>query len=515
MNRLTLGSLFDGSGGFPLAASMCEIESLWASEIEPFPILVTKKNLPKMRHLGDIRKINGSKIEPVDIITFGSPCTDLSVAGRRAGLEGKNSSLFHEAIRIIKEMRYATNGKSPRFIVFENVPGIFSSGKGSDFRNVLEEIAKIKNEAVSVPVPEKNKWLPAGEIVGENFSIAWRVLNAKFWGVPQRRSRVYLVADFRSECAGKILFESKGVRRNPQTSRSTGQNTPGNFKNCVGEAIAFEPGAASRLGGRVWQESTCALRARMGDNQVAIFENHPSDSRVKMTEDGVIQTLTHSMGSGGGKLPLVLTKPLTLKIRTGGGSGGKGPLVQNNMSSTLCCGNDQTLFETSCYCISGNLIGRKDKNGPNGTGVISENSYTLNTSDRHSVFYSSSYGGYGEGDFGTLTHSGGHLGGGSESFITKNKTVRKLTPLECCRLQGFPDYWCQNLDIKNPTNEEIQEWDLIFKNLGKQKSEKQITKWLKNPYSDSVQYKMWGNGVALPCVYFVIKNIKNHYENTS
>lgn len=152
---LTLGSLFDGSGGFPLGGLMCGIKPLWASEIEPFPILVTTKRLPFMKHYGDINKINGANIEPVDIITFGSPCTDMSVAGKRAGLDGKQSTLFYQAIRIIKEMRCKTSGKYPRWIVWENVPGVFSSNQGEDFRCVLESICKIKEKNFSVPKPPK------------------------------------------------------------------------------------------------------------------------------------------------------------------------------------------------------------------------------------------------------------------------------------------------------------------------------------------------------------------------
>ena len=193
---LTLGSLFDGSGGFPLGGLLAGIKPLWASEIEPFPIRVTTKRLPSVKHLGDISTVDGSKIEPVDIITFGSPCTDMSVAGKRAGLDGRQSCLFYQAIRIVKEMRCATDGKYPRFIVWENVPGAFSSNRGEDFKAVLEAVCSVKGEGVSVPEPPKGKWANAGNIVGDGFSLAWRVLDAQFWGIPQRRKRIYLVADF-------------------------------------------------------------------------------------------------------------------------------------------------------------------------------------------------------------------------------------------------------------------------------------------------------------------------------
>ena len=166
---LTLGSLFDGSGGFPLGGILSGITPLWASEIEPFPIRVTTKRLSQMKHYGDVSKLNGAELPPVDIITFGSPCQDMSVAGKRAGLSGSRSNLFYEAVRIVKEMRCKTNGEYPRFVVWENVPGAFSSNKGEDFKAVLEEICKIKDETVHIPMPEK-KWTTAGEIVGRAFA---------------------------------------------------------------------------------------------------------------------------------------------------------------------------------------------------------------------------------------------------------------------------------------------------------------------------------------------------------
>lgn len=189
---MRLGSLFDGSGGFPLAGVLCGIEPSWAAEVEPYPIAVTRSRFPYMKHLGDISKVKGTEIEPVDIITFGSPCQDLSVAGKRAGLkheangdeETTRSGLFMEAVRIIKEMREATNGLYPRFALWENVPGAFSSNKGEDFRIVLEEIVRIAVPTLSVPRPTGGTWLSSGSIVGDSFSVCWRCLDAQYWGVP-------------------------------------------------------------------------------------------------------------------------------------------------------------------------------------------------------------------------------------------------------------------------------------------------------------------------------------------
>jgi DNA (cytosine-5)-methyltransferase 1 len=336
MNRqLTLGSLFDGSGGFPLGAVFNGIIPVWASEIEPFPIRVTTKRLPQMKHYGDIGQIDGSKIEPVDIITFGSPCTDMSVAGKRAGLDGKQSVLFYEAIRITKEMRRATNGRYPRFILWENVPGVFSSNKGSDFKAVLEAVIQIAEPDTEVPAPDKNGWPYADILLGNGWSVAYRTFDAQYFGVAQRRKRVYLVADFGSEYAGKILFESQGVSRDYTPCGSPGQKTPGDLEDCAGESvrvlndpggacmsvtddltatlrahehghqpIVFEPGAASRLGGHFNEGVSGTLPRDMGDNQLAVvIENHPSDSRVTLDTSGKVQTLTSRMGTGGGNVP--------------------------------------------------------------------------------------------------------------------------------------------------------------------------------------------------------------------
>ncbi len=638
MSKLTLASLFDGSGGFPLGAIINGILPVWASEIEPFPIRVTTKKLPFVKHYGDIRKINGAEIEPVDIITFGSPCTDMSVAGKRAGLDGKQSVLFYEAIRIIKEMRCKTNGMYPRFIVWENVPGAFSSRKGEDFRAVLAEIAKIKDEATDVPMPEKDKWMCAGEILGDDFSIAWRTIDAQFWGVAQRRRRIYLVADFANRCAGKILFEFESLSGYSPKSIKPWQTITRDAEDCFGTPISFEPGAASRLGGHYWHDSTCTLRAVMGDNQLAVaIENHPADSRIKFDDSGTIQTLTTRMGTGGGNVPLVMNerqyaltvgedvantltgtdykgtqcvfepnrdlKPATLKIRSGCEGGGKGALVQENKSATLSCNNEQTVFVPKAYGIcsdksnsmmsnnpnsgiyeadtsrtldatggnpscnqggiavvtlQGSMIGRTDKNGPNGDGINEDVSFTLNTVDRHAVAFSMTTGCYSEvnqeitaplmardykdaqivtelasfypqmeaeiqcfrqeGTANTIVN--GTNPGYQNGVVNPEYTVRRLTPTECALLQGFPNDWCLNLETPNPTEEEIIWWSKVFEEhrivIGKstkQKSRSQVIKWLKNPYSDAAEYKMWGNGVALPCVCFVLAGIKWSVEN--
>ena len=232
---MKLGSLFDGAGTCPLAGILNGFEPVWASEIEPFPIAVTSKRFPNMKHLGDITKINGAAIEPVDLITFGSPCQDLSVAGKRAGIDGTRSGLFMEAIRIFKEMRGATNGEYPKVVMWENVPGVFSSNKGEDFRVVLEELCKVKDSNAAIPRPQK--WSDAGLIMGDGYSVAWRVLDAQFWGVPQRRRRIYLVADFGGQCAGEILFKSEGLQRSFAESRQAWDYHSEEITKSLGEAV--------------------------------------------------------------------------------------------------------------------------------------------------------------------------------------------------------------------------------------------------------------------------------------
>lgn len=229
-----MGSLFDGSGGFPLAGALNGVRPVWASEIEPYPLKVTAARFPGMEQLGDVTKINGAEVEPVDIVTFGSPCQDLSVAGKQAGIhEGQRSNLFFEAIRIIKEMRYVTNGKYPRFALWENVPGAFSSNKGKDFQAVLQAFCRITDPDAYVPMPDRGGWSKAGCIVGTGCSLAWRVYDAQFWGVPQRRKRIYLIADFGSERAGEILFEQEGGNGYCSESKEAWKRASQYVRGCV------------------------------------------------------------------------------------------------------------------------------------------------------------------------------------------------------------------------------------------------------------------------------------------
>jgi len=709
--KMTLGSLFDGSGGFPLGGILAGIEPKWSSEIEPFPVLVTHKRLPGVKHYGDVSRLSGAELPPVDIITFGSPCQDLSIAGKRAGIhDGDRSNLFFQAIRIIKEMRDATNGRYPRYCVWENVPGAFSSHGGDDFKAVLEAVIGIKEEGIEVPSPENHRWPKSDVYLGDGWSVAYRVFDAQYWGVPQRRARIYLVADLAGGSAGEVLFKSEGVSG----------YTPQGFRAWQGAAGGAEEGAGE-TGGRsdtgggtlcvncqgtsgvgITEDKALALVAQDHGNHPAVLaagfstehsakarsigyeeevsptlragvvpaalsvENHPTDGRVKIREDDTCQTLCSRAGTGGNNVPLV-AEPVTLKIRSGCEGGGKGALWQRDMSATLGTHNDQTLFQpevkafgvcskhsnammsdnphsgfyeattsrtldqsggnsvtsnqggicvvapapetfdvrftsdgtknarghcytteiSRCldtseanpdsnhggiavvapetYSLQGSMIGRADENGPQGDGINEDVCFTLNTTDRHAVaapepsFTISRDNHFAVSEDVSVTavaRGPATVAAPADHYCTSKNShhtvaaheqantlvasdwkdpplvndlpndepvyiVRRLTPVECARLQGFPDWWCADLAILEPTDADIAFWSEVWETWrqvtnpkGKPKTEKQIRKWLADPYTDSAEYKLWGNGVALPCTYFVLSGIAWAAQNS-
>lgn len=457
-NNSTLGSLFDGSGGFPLGGLLSGVTPLWASEIEPFPIRVTTRRIPQMKHLGDISKVDGADIEPVDIITFGSPCTDLSLAGKRAGLEGKQSVLFYQAIRIIKEMRCKSNGRYPRFIIWENVPGAFSSNRGADFREVLDAICKIKAEDVDVPEPENKKWANAGTIVAEGFSLAWRVLDAQYFGIPQRRRRIYLVADFTCECAGEILFESEGLSGYPPQSLQSWKRTAGTAENSTGAAV------------------------------VSLCLNDQGGNRMDVT-DGITSTLRASSNHP----PLVIDVAEAYGICS---------IESNSMKSA----NPHSGFYRAFTSRTLDANGGNPSCNQGGIAVVATPTYSAS---KGSFFMAA------EPELAnTLMASDFKDPPIINAVDGKEYIVRRLTPTECAKLQGFPDWWSTDLGVEEPSETEIRFWAEVFEThreiIGKStrvKSRKQIIKWLRQPHSDSAEYKMWGNGVALPCVCFVLAGI--------
>ena len=456
-----------------------------------------------MKHLGDITKIYGDKIEPVDCITFGSPCQDLSIAGRRAGLAGERSGLFMEAVRIIKEMRSSTNGLYPTFAVWENVPGAFSSNGGEDFRAVLEELARVEQPDAIIPRPPMGgRWSKAGAIAGNGWSLAWRQLDAYYWGVPQRRKRITLVVDFAGGRAGKILFERESVPGHPDQSIPTWKEIAGLTANCP------------------------------TGNDSVVGETIPINTQIA-------------------------TRYISMGERTGLGIGEDG-----EPAYTLQANHEHGV----CYCIAGNIIDRYETAGANGSGVKENQSYTLNTVDRPAVAYKvfdargngdgrtcptitgdhenritdytaiaverktfneQSFSHYKESDkSSTLKAKAGNIGNGSESLVVEKTSiavdgyngavtgekaasltckndgshsgplvaekticwiVRRLTPVECERLQGYPD------DYTN-----IGDWT--------------DSKGKKHKYADSPRYKALGNSIALPQWFWLVQRMRPYLK---
>jgi len=445
---MKLGSLFDGIGGFPLAAQRHGITPVWASEIEKFPIEVTKKHFPDMKHLGDITQINGSEIEPVDIITFGSPCQDLSVAGKREGLEGARSGLFMDAVRIIREMRTATDGRFPRFAVWENVPGAFSSNKGEDFRTALEEIAETE-----IPMPASGKWATAGMVRTERVDIAWRTLDAQHWGVPQRRKRIFLVADFNGQSAGEILFVEEGLRGNLAESRETGQETSGN----VGEGFALT-GIAEYASG------VGLVRAKGGDcgggSETLIVFNDRQDPTSSIKVASAIDTCRPQSQC----VAMCLN---TKNNRLDAESQTLIPvLVDQGVSKFLFENHSQDTSYVGPLDVAPIVSATFGTGGNNQPFVVKKRTATAvdcrnlcENEELSGTLQCKSAGGY------SLNY---------QNPVRVGYAVRRLTPTECLRLQGFPDWWLDDVP----------------------------------GYSDTAAYKAVGNSVAIPCVEFVIGRVR-------
>ena len=459
----------------------------------------------------------------VDCIIGGSPCQDLSVAGKRAGLDGERSGLFMEQLRIVKEMRdkdartrgiRADESIRPRFMVWENVPGAFSSNKGEDFRIVLEEIAKVIDKDAVIPMPPKNKWTTSGCIMGDGWSIAWRVHDAQFWGVPQRRRRIALVADFGGGCAPEVLFERKGLRGDSEESRTKRQGASTDAQGCThihdrdgeerAETVAL-PVAYSTTDVYEWhnQDSritgpinvACTLNTNAGgrEGHLVLTKCYDIGDRRNVANESVdvAPTLLSKMGTGGNNVPIIMEG---LDCYNQQMTGDKATCLRSKSADTdhiPCVVMDRSAYKQGenakfnigidedgvafshiakgpgavCYveeepviCLQGNQVDRADTSVCNGSGWKEDTSYTLNTMDRHAVCYKKPH------------------------YI-----VRRLTPLECERLQGFPDGWT-----------DIGEY---IDSKGKKKKT-----------SDSARYKALGNSIALPSWKWVIKRICSHYE---
>jgi DNA (cytosine-5)-methyltransferase 1 len=417
-----------------------------------------------MKHLGDITKIHGDKIEPVDCITFGSPCQGLSMAGKRLGFGDNRSVLFLDAARIIKEMRIATNGMYPTFAVWENVPGAFSSNGGEDFRAVLEELASVEQPDASIPRPPKGgRWNKAGAIAGNGWSLAWRQLDAQYWGVPQRRKRIALVVDFGGQRAAEILFERTSLSGNPcesipawKTFARTPEASVAGYDRMVESGNSITGDAESEGTGRSGGKGTGR-----------VLESDHRETSTRCTEPAAY----------------------TLKIRSGCEGGGKGALVQTELSATISTLQDQTLFQPVVYDARGNGDG---KIVPTITGDHENRitDYTAIAIERK-TFNEQSFSHYKESDkCSTLKAKAGNIGNGSECLIAEKAIrwiVRRLTPVECERLQGYPDGYT-----------DIGDWT--------------DSKGKKHKYADSPRYKALGNSIALPQWFWLVQKMRPYLK---
>lgn len=409
-----------------------------------------------MIHLGDITKIKGAKIEPVDCITAGSPCQDLSVAGKRAGLEGERSGLFMEQIRIIKEMREhdRNNGRTdefirPRYMVWENVPGAFSSNKGEDFRCVLEETAKVAERDAVIPGPPKGKWSKSGAIMGDGWSIAWRVHDAQFWGVPQRRKRIALVADFGGFSAPEVLFERKGLSRDSEKSGEAREGAAAHAQGGTGKAISFQERAGKPGGGKgilIQDERTGAL-STLNNQSVCYLNDHAvayrKTSHAKSAEDGQgwaeteVNDTLNAFDSGETRTPTVVVGLETFHCTTE---------------------------------VDEEKVGAQTARGP---GAVCTN-YKADGAEGKGIAFAT---------------VGDHDGRPTDmtNLVQCESIVRRLTPLECERLQGFPDGWT-----------DIGEWT--------------DSKGKARKCSDSARYKALGNSIAIPFWFYILRRMAAQYE---
>lgn len=441
--ELTLGSLFDGIGGFCYAAQLTgKIKPLWAAEVEPNCISITRHRFKDVMHVGSVTELKGDEIQPVDIITFGSPCQDLSIAGARKGLDGERSGLFREAIRIITEMRLATNGKYPTFIIWENVPGAFSSNNGEDFRAVLKEITK-----TDIPMPASGEWATAGMVRGGEVDTAWRILDAQYWGVPQHRKRIYLIGDFGGQRAGEILFKSESVLG--YTPKSKGKE-----KELAGQ-------------------STDSLRAESSRGGAVLGLNFAHADCVVRTFEDKAPTLLQNMGRGGGQTPCVMYEekrnviPLRDEVTRMKNSNGLGVGEVGGVCPTLTTADVHSVFYEAYQhngyreaTISGTLT-TDQNNGVRGDTplIVQQDRVTVEKEcyqDTVGTLCASDYKGVGNQYVNDnklvvekvkiKTESPGNKPRSIKDILKKAVQtviyiIRRLTPVECERLQGYPDNW--------------------------------------------------------------------------
>ena len=518
-----IGSLFDGSGGFPLAGAMCGFVPTWAAEVEPYPIAVTRSRFPNMKHIGDVSKLNGADIEPVDIICGGSPCQDLSIAGKRRGLkhiengdeETTRSGLFMEMVRIIKEMRNETNGEYPTFVIWENVLGAFSSNNGNDFRLVLEEFIKIAEPQAVMPAVPKGGWAYADCYCGDGWSLAYRVFDAQYWGVPQRRRRIHLVLDLRGERAGKILFEREGLR------------------GCFTE------------GRTPWQETAADATRGFGRSR-GIRCLNPWDCQTKRIyqPDGVYPTIPANCG-GGMNNQAVLYALDSMSSNSMKSSNPHSGFHAETIAKTLqaggvdpTCNQGGNVIVEPMYALQDNGIDRGQNvvcyyARGNGDGMHCQTltgdhencvtDYTAVTVYRNPKIGEYAADGPASKEK-THTLQAGQSLNCTPSVLMDGRPLRKyiirrLTPTECARLQGFPDDWGHIVKKQSFTSDEYKFW-LNVRNIHaaingktvKDYTEAQMVKWYNKLHTDSAEYKMWGNGIALPPALYCMQGIQDALE---
>jgi DNA (cytosine-5)-methyltransferase 1 len=469
MEQITLGSLFDGIGAFPYAAALFGVKTLWASEILPTAISVTKRHFPDMIHVGDITKLSGELLPPVDIIAFGSPCQDLSQAagGNRKGLDGERSGLFMEAIRIIKEMRKSTNGQYPKYAIWENVVGCFSSNARSDYRAVLSAFTDTE-----IPMPKSGRWANAGMVRSGKVNLAWCVYDAQHFGLAQRRKRVFLIADFAKGNPEKILLVPKSLSRHFTQSEAEGQGVTAIAESGTygTGAIAFHGGASPQAGSIAYSDkvSPTLKSASSGlrtpcvcEPKIAILNDQGGYS-LNVEKDGRSPTLrcnTH------GNLPVIcvastqsdacISNKLCPTITAAAGNSGnnKPYIVHPKIAGTLCASaaglsRPGGMGSETDLCVAVDCRNFKEVGGLSGTlQAKGKGGYSLNY----------------------------------QNPIRDGYIVRRLTPTECELLMGFPIGWTE----KGANDEEI---------------------------SDSKRYSMLGNSIATSCAAYIIDGIIGQYK---
>lgn len=519
---LTLGSLFDGIGGFPFAGEIAGIKPVWAAEVEPMCAAVTRYRFPDMLHFGDVSKLNGADLPPVDIITFGSPCQDLSVAGLRKGLKHKKngdgettrSGLFYDAVRIIYEMREATNGRYPTFIVWENVPGAFTSHSGRDFRAVLEQITQ-----TDIPMPASGKWANAGVVRSEGIHAAWRVFDAQYWGVPQRRKRIFLVGSFGSNSAEEILFERDSVRGYLAPSRETRKETAADIGKSTAECDSAQIGVIFDARGN-------------GDGNTAPTITGDHNNRVT-DYTGVVCTAVGFIDkapSGARGIGYEMEKSPTLRAGVipstvyAIGNGQANDMGLHDLVGALNCMHDQQSIVYAASTV-GSLCASDAKHIGNqyvrdNKLVVQEKCYSICSDKSNAMLSDNPYSGIYETDVTrTLDGNGGNsaCNQGGTAVVQKviEWIVRRLTPRECERLQGYPDDW-----TVLPKISDMSEADYLFfrdvfctdraingKPVKKPPTKEQIIKWYNKLDKDSPRYRALGNSLAIPCALRVLDGI--------